>query len=231
VQALVKIGLLTTIPADKRLVFQLNKATVNSSVKSMSPTSAPQVSPTSAPQGKPAPQHDLDAWRDDMNTTHDQPMNPTPQVSGNNTKTPPPLKTIKTDIQESGGGGDFVNFIFPEKLGQRSVEAISKLLPKGNDETAQALLDELSGMMKQQEIKSPTGYFRGIIKRFNLGDFEPTSGVAIAERRQQVEIDRQEAKARHNEMHKPKEERVVDQEKLNANRAAMKAALKPKRIV
>jgi hypothetical protein len=225
VQSLVNIGLLSKIPADKRLVFQLNKATVNNSVKTMTPTSAPQTTPTPATQAEPAPAQSFDAYQVDMNPTPQTPMNPTPQVSGKNLSITT-TTNLKTDIPNqngSGGGGgcDFNNLIFDKKLSDREIKAIKKALPTDNQEDAQALIDELVGAMATKEVKSKVSYFNALVKSFKAGEFIPMAGIEVLERRERVAIEKQEAIENRKQQVRYKENR--SSETTTAGRAAMKA--------
>lgn len=226
VQCLENAGLLLKLPADKKLVFKLPLASTNSSNSTMNPTSAPQTNPTSTPQAEAAELQAFDEFRNEMNPIPKPPMNPTHQDSGKNIITTTTNYNLNTNTQKPvkqvvSGGGDFV-LIFDKRLSETEKRAISNAIPTDNEETAQALVDELAGVMQTQEIKSNVSYFHGIVRRFNSGEFIPTAGIAIAERRANNEKQRVEARQRHDEMTKPKAERASG-EKTAAGREAMKA--------
>jgi len=218
VQRLEKAGLIVKIPADKKLIFKLPLATINNSVQMMSTTSTPETTTTSAPQAKPAPVEDLDAWRGDMNPTPKTPMNPTHQGSGNNINTTTTYEPIENTSES--GGGDF-SLIFDNKITETEKKAIRKALPETDEETAQALLDELAGVMQTQEVKSKVSYFVGIVRRFKSGEFIPTAGITVAERRTRNEQQRQEALARQKQSRIPKEQRT-NSKKTQEGRAKMR---------
>jgi hypothetical protein len=223
VQSLVNIGLLTTIPAAKRLVFQLNYATVNKSNSTMTPTSAPQTTHTSAPQAEAAELQAFEDFKEEMNPTPDPLMNPTPQVSGKDISITT-TTNLKTDIQNqngSSGGGDFNNLIFDKKLSGREIKAIKKALPTDNQEDAQALIDELAGAMATKEVKSKVSYFNALVKSFKAGEFIPMAGIEVSERRERIVIEKQEAIENRKKKVKQKENRTS--KTTTAGRAAMKA--------
>jgi hypothetical protein len=74
---------------------------------------------------------------------------------------------------------------FPEKLTDSEQVALIQLLVGIEDQTAQLLLDELAGVMQTRgTIKtSPVRWFRALVDRMRQGQFSPTAGIRITQRR------------------------------------------------
>lgn len=233
IKSLINQGLLKVLPAGKKLVLECLLAESDKSVSTRNNTGATQTNDTAATQALAALQQELEQIREAMNNTPQPDRSDTPPVSGNylsSTTTSAEHLDQDREIepqppQAGGGAGSDMKLIFPKQLGEKQQNAIRQSIPTDDQEQAQALVDELAGLMQTQDIKNPASYFGGICRRFKAGDFVPTAGPAIAEARERNRLEAEQAKQRHKEMTRPKEERT-NNEATAAGRAAMKAALK-----
>ena len=83
---------------------------------------------------------------------------------------------------------------FPVKLSELERKAAERLVDTLPRDRAQALLDELASALEIKAIKkSAIGWFASIVERDRKGDFTPTGGLQIADRRRRAEADRMSA--------------------------------------
>lgn len=72
----------------------------------------------------------------------------------------------------------------PRSLSSIERQAIASLVEKIPEEQAQALIDELEDAIETASIRtSAVRWFRGLISRYNKGEFVPVGGLRIATRR------------------------------------------------
>ncbi|KAB8198408.1 hypothetical protein FKV24_002250 [Lysobacter maris] len=70
------------------------------------------------------------------------------------------------------------------QLSDQERGAIEGLLAGCDTQVAQQLLDELAGALETNSIKtSPSRWFRAVVVRCKRGEFEPSAGIAVADRR------------------------------------------------
>lgn len=230
VKSLIKEGLLKIIPADKKLIFACLLAETDKSVLNNNDTSTTQQNDTAAAQALAAVQQELSQLKQAMNDIPNSNNSVTPPVSGESislTTTTKDLKTVseKQTPPQVVGGGEMDKLVFDKKLTDREQAAIRKALPATDLETAQALIDELAGVLRspKQDIKNAVSYFAGMVKRFNAGEFVPTAGIAIAEAREKRKQEAIDAQKRRKQQTQTPEQR--NNKTVRAGRAAMKAAL------
>jgi len=72
-------------------------------------------------------------------------------------------------------------FIWSPKINAKYRESIMSLMAGVDEESAQLLLDELSGQI--ENIKNPVGYFRTLLKSQNAGEFIPSKAIQTQESR------------------------------------------------
>ena len=102
-------------------------------------------------------------------------FNPIPQPQG---KTPGRVER-RPDRNDSRGG----DLCFPEDLTPTQRRGIRDHLRHLDRATAQQLLDELTGRMRIDKIKSPTRYCAALVSRWQRGEFALELGVAVAAER------------------------------------------------
>ncbi len=74
---------------------------------------------------------------------------------------------------------------FPDRLTHSEQVALIKLLDGVEHQAAQLLLDELAGAMQTKGTirTSPVRWFRALVDRMRQGQFSPTAGIRITQRR------------------------------------------------
>jgi hypothetical protein len=157
-----------------------------------------------------------------------------------NPKRKPPLqKPNLTEVENAGenesGGGDFLslknlvptNLIFPKNLTPKEQLEAEKLLVKC-DGHAQEILDALDAAIQAGQIKkSPLAFLGGMIRRQEVGTFDPTPGMHIAtarakQKRTQESINASLKKHQAETGVKSKAERIKPNEQINAMKQALK---------
>lgn len=111
----------------------------------------------------------------------------------NNSKTQPLQQESDRDFvpllsgshpQDTGGG---CGVIFPGGLSDNEVECARKMLAVVLESHRQEILDVLAASIAAGEIrKSPLACLGGLIRRFQAGSFDPSTGLHIAEKREVV---------------------------------------------
>jgi hypothetical protein len=154
-------------------------------------------------------------------------------------KTPPLQNTNLTLAGNTGenesGGGDFLdlkknetsNLIFPKNLTQKEQLYAEKLL-SNCDGHAQEILDALDAAIQAGQIKkSPLAFLGGLIRRQEIGTFDPTPGMHIATARAKQKRTQESINASIKKHHaetsvKSKAERMKPNEQINAMKQALK---------
>ncbi len=97
--------------------------------------------------------------------------------------TPPP-SPVPGEAEKGACGA----LVWPPRLNERERGAIAPMVSGLDVNDAQMLLDELTGVMATQSIKtSPERWFRAISDRFRQGRFTPSAGLAAKEKRLRIQ--------------------------------------------
>jgi hypothetical protein len=119
------------------------------------------------------------------------------------------------------------SLIFPKKLTPEEQHEAEKLLVKC-DGHAQEILDALDAAIQAGQIKkSPLAFLGGMIRRQEVGTFDPTPGMHIAtarakQKRTQESINASLKKHQAETGVKSKAERIKPNEQINAMKQALK---------
>ncbi len=143
--------------------------------------------------------------------------------------------TEKKLSEKNCGGGDFSgskktvlsSLIFPKNLTQKEQLYAEKLL-SNCDGHAQEILDALDAAIQAGQIKkSPLAFLGGLIRRQEIGTFDPTPGMHIATARAKQKRTQESINASIKKHHaetsvKSKAERIKPNEQINAMKQALK---------
>lgn len=99
---------------------------------------------------------------------------------------------VDRDDSGRGCGGDLW---FPEGLTPMQRRGIGNHLAHLDRAAAQQLLDELTGRMRIDKIKSPIRYFSALVSRWQRGEFAPELGLAVAAERRAARHREEQASA------------------------------------
>lgn len=104
-----------------------------------------------------------------------------PELTSNTPQLPLNESAFGTVERSSGSGSE--ELIFSENLSPSDVIAISKLLQQQQplpSETAQQILDELSGVMGSGKLRaSPVSFVAGLVRRQEAGQFVPAHALSV----------------------------------------------------
>lgn len=77
--------------------------------------------------------------------------------------------------------------VWPHSLNTPQRRALELLMAGIDFDEAQVLLDELTGVLSTNSIKTtPERWLRAIVSRYERGEFEPVAGVAVSEARRKA---------------------------------------------
>lgn len=161
---LVKLGLISSIGNDEKLVFKCIFAKRNFSKSNKADTKPTHQADTPKPSPLLAPQHKADTPK---NTKAD-----TPLVSINTiNKLPPPKNVTLYEVNQSAEGEGADKYLIFPTLSKAHIEQIKALIKPLDTATKQDLLDELSGAIAYRQVKNPIGYMRVIANKALGGIF------------------------------------------------------------
>lgn len=114
----------------------------------------------------------------------------TPSASSESTTTTDAkVKQLAEPMQQKFD--DQMALYFPSTISQNERKFLYSILVnnKVHPNQWQPILDELFGAMTHREINSPVAFTMALVQRAGVGKFIPERGVAVAQRRMEVEVE------------------------------------------